>query len=121
MLPTGPSRFRPGGDDGIATVWGLAWLVVLLSLGWLAVMSAGVAAAQHHLDGAADLAALSGAARLQRGGDACAVARQIAAANTADLTDCRIEGNDLVVTVRGSVQLPFGLDGTMRAQARAGP
>jgi secretion/DNA translocation related TadE-like protein len=120
MLRPRPSRARRG-EAGVAAVWGLAWLVVCLSFGWLAVEAANVASVQHHLDGAADLAALSGAARLQRGGAACAVAEQIAEANTADLTECRIEGSDLVVTVHGWMRLPFGLDGTITAQARAGP
>ncbi len=105
----------------MATVWGLAWVVVCLTVGWLAVMSANIAATQHHLDGAADLAALSGTARLQKHGDACAVAEEIAGDNDAEMAGCTIEGNDVVVTVHGVVPLPFGLDGTITSQARAGP
>jgi secretion/DNA translocation related TadE-like protein len=108
-------------EQGLATVWGLAWLAVCLTVGWLSVVAAGIASTQHHLDAAADLAALSAAARLQRGGDACAVADQIAGDNAAEVSGCTIDGGDVVVTVHGVVPLPFGLDGAMTAEARAGP
>ncbi len=112
-------RFRS--DDGVATVWGMAWIAACSMIGWLAVMATVIMSAQHRLDGAADLAAVSGAARLQRGGDACVVAEDIAHANDAALAACRVDGSDLVVTVTHSVALPLGLDGAMTSTARAGP
>jgi len=108
-------------DQGFATVWGIAWIVFCLSLGWLALLAAAAVARQHHLDGAADLAALSGAAQLQRGGEACATARTIAADNDADVLSCTIDGDDLVLEVVDVVSLPVGLDVRIVAHARAGP
>lgn len=114
-----PDRTRR--DEGFATVWGIAWIVVCLTLGWLTLVVASAVARQHHLDGAADLAALSGAARLQRGGEACFAARTIATDNDADVLSCAIDGDDLVVEVTDVVNLPMGLDIRIVAQARAGP
>ncbi len=108
-------------DDGVATVWGLTWIFVTAMVGWLGVVAAAIMSAQHHLDGAADLSSLSGAARLQRGGDGCAVAAVIAQANEAALSRCRLEGSDVIVTLTGSIALPFGLDGSLTSAARAGP
>jgi secretion/DNA translocation related TadE-like protein len=116
-----PSGRATHDERGIATVWGVAWVVVCLTIGWLAVLATAVASAQHHLDGAADLAALSAAARLQRGGDACAVADAVAEDNSSQLADCELQGDDVVVRVRGRVTLPFGLSGDLTAAARAGP
>ncbi|MBA2773276.1 MAG: flp pilus-assembly TadE/G-like family protein [Nocardioidaceae bacterium] len=106
---------------GFATVWGIAWIVVCLSLGWLTLLVAAAVARQHHLDAAADLAALSGAAQLQRGGEACATARRIAGDNDADVLSCTINGDDLLLEVVDVVDLPAGLDIRIVAQARAGP
>jgi secretion/DNA translocation related TadE-like protein len=120
-MPLDPCASGARNDDGMATVWGLAWVAVCLSVGWLTVLATVVAAAQHSVDGAADLAALSAAGRLQRGGDACVTARRIAADNAVALTGCEIRQSDVVVTVQGTVSLPLGLDGKLTAKARAGP
>jgi len=97
------------------------WIFVLLSVGWLGVMATAVASRQHHLDGAADLASLSAAARLQRDGDPCALAAEIASANKVVVSSCQLEGSDVIVTVETSMSLPFGLDGELTSAARAGP
>lgn len=115
------AKARTRRDDGVATVWGVAWIFVTAMIGWLGVMAAAIMSAQHHLDGAADLSSLSGAARLQRGGDGCGVATAIAQANEAALSSCHREGSDVIVTLTGSIALPFGIDGTLTSTARAGP
>jgi secretion/DNA translocation related TadE-like protein len=119
------ARFNPEGrrrtDAGIATVWAVAWIFVCLMIGWLGQLVATVVSAQHHLDGAADLSALSGAAQLQRGQDGCAAATGIARANQATTSRCRVDGDDVVVTVGSVVSLPFGLQGRLTSTARAGP
>ncbi|MBA2561012.1 MAG: flp pilus-assembly TadE/G-like family protein [Propionibacteriales bacterium] len=121
MLLRGLDHRAARRDDGLATVWGVAWVAVCLTVGWLAVTATAIMSAQHHLDGAADLAAVSAAARLQSGGDACGVAERIAQANHAELAGCQVDGSDVVVSVAGSIVLPFGLDGGMTSMARAGP
>ncbi len=108
-------------EAGFATVWGLCWVVVCVCTTWLVLLAAMVVARQHRLDGAADLASLSGAARLQRGGDACALAERVARENHATLGRCRVERDDVVVEVRDDVELPFGFEGRLEATARAGP
>ncbi|MBA2559071.1 MAG: flp pilus-assembly TadE/G-like family protein, partial [Propionibacteriales bacterium] len=81
----------------------------------------GAVAAQHHLDGSADLASLAGAAALQQGRDGCAVARQTAADNGVHVVNCSLVAGDLVVAVEDTVPLPFGIDGILSSAARAGP
>lgn len=123
------SRSRPAtkrsarlAESGIATVWAVAWMLVCLCVGWVALLAAMITARQHHLDGAADLVSLSAAARLQRGGDACDLASKIAAANAVELSSCEVESrNDVIVSVRTSMALPFGVDGDLTATSRAGP
>lgn len=112
---------RRRSDSGVATVWGLGWLVVCLSIGWVCLLASAVVAAQHHLDAAADLASLGGAASLQTGADGCSAAQRAAGSNGVRLTACRIDGDDIVVTVEDKVALPFGLDGRLVSTARAGP
>lgn len=114
-----PDRARD--DCGFATVCGIAWIVVCLCLGWLTLVVAAAVARQHHLDGAVDLAALSGAASLQRGGEGCVAARAIAADNDAELLSCTTDGDDVVIEVADVLDLPMGLDVRIVAQARAGP
>lgn len=116
-----PRRAVARGDDGIATVWAVSWMFVCLSLAWLALLAAAVTGRQHHLDGSADLVAVSAAARLERGGDACAVAVSVAEANTVHLVACQVDGADVVVTVTDEMALPFGVDGSLMTTARAGP
>ena len=79
-----------------------------------------VVRAGHRARAAADLAALTGAARVRDGlpGEACAAAGQVARANGATLDGCRVAGE--VVELRARVAVPGRL-GAARADARAGP
>lgn len=106
---------------GMATVWAVCWMAVCLTVGWVGIGLAAAEAHQHHVDGAADLTAVSAAARLQRGGDACAAAVTVAEVNDVLLADCRLEAEDVVVTVREEVDLPFGIRRWVWGEARAGP
>jgi secretion/DNA translocation related TadE-like protein len=112
---------RAQGEGGLATVWAIAWIFVCLTVGWVGVVAAAVVAAQHRLDAAADLSVLSAAAELQRGRDACGAAATIASDNGADIARCRVDGDDVVVTVDRTVSLPFGVQGHLTSTARAGP
>ena len=70
---------------------------------------------------AADLAALAGAAALQRGDDGCAAAGSVAAANGARLAGCHTEGSDVVVRTVVDGPRWLGQPGDLEAEARAGP
>ncbi len=104
--------------------------VVLMALG-LAVVTLGVASAgagsglvaAHRAGSAADLSALAAATRGVNGEvSACGMARRLAEANNVQLHSCRLDGLDVVVTVRARVPVaaPGGPSG-VSATARAGP
>jgi len=78
-------------------------------------------ARQHHVDGAADLVALSAAARVQDGGNGCEAAAQFATSNRVTLLACDLDGDDVVVEVSTMLRLPFGIEGRLESRARAGP
>ena len=110
------------GERGVATMLAVAWIVVLSTVGSIAILAAAVAAAQHRLDGAADLAAVSAAQRSQSGtASACDAAAQVARANGVAVDTCQRDGVDIVVRLIDTISLPWGLDGALHASARAGP
>jgi secretion/DNA translocation related TadE-like protein len=114
-----PSRRRS--EAGIATIWGLAIIGILMLL---AAVSAGVVSligARHQAEAAADLAALAGAQAAIDGEDACDAARRIAAANGGALVDCDVEGE--IVEIRVQVDGPrlLGESWVLTGRARAGP
>jgi len=116
-----PETGRRSGEAGSATVWALAWMGLAGVVGWIGVLIAVVVAAQHHLDGSADLASLAGASALQSGRDACAAARKTATDNGVELRTCSVRSSDVLVTVKDGVSLPFGASGSLESAARAGP
>jgi secretion/DNA translocation related TadE-like protein len=117
-----PPRSRTSDEDGVATVLALVWMMAIVTVAWVATLAAVIAARQHHLDGAADLAALSAARVAQSSpSDGCATAARIAQSNGVSLLSCRRDGSDVVVTVGDAVDLPWNVDGAMTATARAGP
>jgi secretion/DNA translocation related TadE-like protein len=109
-------------EHGVATVLAIGWIVVLMTVGWVGMLAAAVAAAQHHADGAADLAALSAARAVPSGGDGgCVAAARIARANAVTLSRCQPDGLDVLVIVSDDVDLPWDIGGEITATARAGP
>jgi secretion/DNA translocation related TadE-like protein len=92
-------------------------LLVTAALGVVAA----IIVAHRRAQSAADLAALAGAAALQRAGDACDEAGAVAAANGAQLSACQAAGQDVVVTVRVDGPHWLGQHGSLSAMARAGP
>lgn len=112
---------RRAGEAGFATVWAVGWIAVLLSLTWTILLLAVAVARQHHLDGAADLVALSAARTVQDGGDGCVEADRMARINHVTLAQCVREGEDVVVQVVDSVTLPVGWTVRLEGRARAGP
>jgi secretion/DNA translocation related TadE-like protein len=117
MVDRGDAR----SERGFATVWALSWMAVCLTLGEVSLLAAAAVAAQHHLDGSADLAALAAAARLQSGGDPCSAAGATANDNAVELIACRHTGPDVEVTMATTLRLPAGIAVRLRSVARAGP
>ncbi|MGX7676766.1 Rv3654c family TadE-like protein [Plantactinospora sp. DSM 117369] len=117
-----PVPYGGGSDRGSATLWLLAMglVLVVFSLGAAAIGAARVA--RHQARVAADLGALAGAVYALDGPDrACARAAVIAAANSARITDCTLDGFDLQVTAEVTVEPLPGMTRAARATARAGP
>lgn len=97
-------------------------IAVLLSI-TMGVVAVGTAvAARHRAQAAADLAALAAAGRVATGRQAaCAWAASVARAMRTDVSDCRVDALDVVVSVETRIDLGrFGI-GTAGAIARAGP
>ncbi|MEV5570488.1 Rv3654c family TadE-like protein [Spirillospora sp. NPDC052269] len=117
-------RGRGGGvDRGAGTVWVLAFLGVIWSVGVAAMVVGGVRGARHRVEAAADLGALAGAGRVSEGeGAACRVAREVAADSGGRVASCVVRGRIVEVSVDGVVRLPFGMrEVRVVARARAGP
>jgi secretion/DNA translocation related TadE-like protein len=106
---------------GSATVHA-AWLVGLLTtVALLATAVGSVLVGQRRAAAAADLAALAGAAAVQRGTAGCESAADIAGRNEARLVSCEIVGDVLTVQVSTEVRSVFRSSFELRARARAGP
>lgn len=110
---TFPSRtLSLGNDNGYATVTSVGIIAAVTSLLLVVAAVGAQVIARHEAQVAADMAAIAGAWAHATGEDACAVAGEIAAANDAQLDNCREEDRDVIVTasVRGK-----------EASAKAGP
>ncbi|WP_238421705.1 Rv3654c family TadE-like protein [Gordonia sp. 'Campus'] len=118
---------RPGllaDESGNATILGAFGIAALAAVLVLVIYVGGAVLARHRAQSAADLAALAAAIEHAGGGaDPCRNARDLAGMQRppAELVGCRIDGEDVVVTVRIPVDLGgFGIRAAT-AQARAGP
>lgn len=119
---------RCGSDRGYATIASAGIIAAVVALALVVASAVSRTADTHRAQVAADLAAVAGATALHTGqgvgqgaggggggaggGDACAVARETARLNGAELADCSITGAD--VTVAAVV-------GGAEAAAKAGP
>lgn len=119
------ARLRPAdatsGDRGSGALWLLVISLVVLFAGAVTSVRALAALARHRAESAADFAALAGAIHAVEGDSAaCGAARSIAAANSAELSTCTVNG--AVVTVTVSCSLTGGPSRwRAHAVARAGP
>jgi secretion/DNA translocation related TadE-like protein len=99
---------------------GVAAALVVSAMAFTAVGQA--SAARHRAQGAADAAALAGAAKVLFGeGEACAAAQAMAERSATEFERCEV--NDLEVTVYVN-ETPTGIPATLgpaRAVSRAGP
>lgn len=108
-------------ERGSASMLVVSLIGVILLLGMAAAFMTAGAAAHRRAQAGADLAALAGAVALQRGDDACAAAGQVAGSNTAEVTSCVVEGEDVVLEVRVASPEFLGHDFEIHGRARAGP
>ncbi len=108
-------------ERGAATVLVVAMAAVVLVVGCAVAGATGLVVAHRRAQAAADLAALAAAGALQRGGDPCGAAADLAGRNDARLVTCEVRGADLVVrvTVAGPDPGPWPVD--LVGTARAGP
>ena len=109
-------------DRGAATVFVLAFGLILVAAG-LAGASIGTArVARHQAHHAADLGALAGAAEAIYGEPAaCARAGRFVEANGARMTRCTVDGLEIVVEAEVAVHILPGMLRHAAAKARAGP
>lgn len=117
------SRLPTQRERGSATVWVLVLAAVLGLVAVAAVLAGAAVVARHRAGSAADLAALAAAGRAVIGdASACSAADDVAQANAAELTGCRIgAGSVVAVEVRVPVRLgPLGVHAAV-GRARAGP
>jgi secretion/DNA translocation related TadE-like protein len=99
----------------------LAWLAVLAVIGVVGLLVTLVAAAQHQVESAADLAAVSAATHVADGQSvACAAAARVAGSMHARVTSCRVDGFDVTVELVSTIEIPSRTL-SLRASARAGP
>ena len=112
-------------DRGSASIWVLACCALLMAVAAAAVVRELAVLARHHVESAADLAALAAAQRIGLGPAPCARAGVIARRNGAHLLSCRVrlaaDGRSGVATVTVVVEVRFPLVGAraVRASARA--
>jgi secretion/DNA translocation related TadE-like protein len=115
-------------EHGSATVLGLVLVCVLTTVALVSVVVAGVLVGQRRAAAAADLAALAAAEVLGRGAattsgalDACGQASRVSEANAATMTDCLVQGSEVLVEVTVEVPTFFGAGLSTSGRARAGP
>ncbi len=120
--PTGSRRRNPDGDRGSATVLAAAMVAVVLCVLGAGADVGSVLVARHRSQAAADLAAVSAAARLPAGPEAaCERAAWVARRMRAEGLHCAVSGLDVVVTVDVALRLPRLRGRSAHAAARAGP
>lgn len=123
-----PARPVRRGEEGSATVQVLVLLAVVTAVAVAGSMVGGLLVGQRRAASAADLAALAAAAALGPGAGpavggaaACREAGRVGAANRARVTDCLVQGQEVVVAVVVDVPGLLGRSWQVPGRARAGP
>lgn len=112
---------RPGGERGSVTLVVVGCAGVLLLLGAALGVAAALVRAHRDAQAAADLAALAAAGAVGWGHDPCAAAADVASANRARVTSCRVSGREARVRVEVTGPHWLGLRADLAGGARAGP
>lgn len=114
-------RRRAGGERGAGSVLVIAATMVVVAVLLAVTTLASGYQARHHAAAAADLSALAGAERLRAtGAEPCGAARQVSAANGAELRDCAVDGWEVEVVVEVESAGPLRWLPDPRRRARAG-
>ncbi|BCI55536.1 hypothetical protein NIIDNTM18_48140 [Mycolicibacterium litorale] len=109
-------------ERGAASITAVAALAVLIAVtgGLMHVGSAVIA--RHRAQAAADLGALAAAGRIASGAEtACRKATTVAESMGTSLTDCTVDGLEVVVHVEAAIGLAGWRFGPAHAAARGGP
>ena len=109
-------------ERGSGTLLALTSALVLLGAGLCCALWAAVSTGHHRVAAAADLSAISAAQALQSGSeDPCSTAARIAGEHHAEILDCQVDAETVVVVA--AVRLRLGALGSpyVRSTARAGP
>jgi secretion/DNA translocation related TadE-like protein len=110
------------GDRGMATVWAAGAVAVLMSLAVFGLHLGTALVARHHVESAADLAALAGAGMAVAGERyACAQARRVTDRMRVQMSSCRTQRWDVLVEVATRPAGWPGVLGAATGRARAGP
>ncbi|WP_305093696.1 Rv3654c family TadE-like protein [Prescottella sp. R16] len=108
-------------ESGGATVFACFALAGLVAVTAILLHLGGAVAARHRAQSAADLGALAAAHALADGAEACVAATSVVSRMRAQVSECVVEGWDVLVTAEAPAGVAaFGL-GPARAIARAGP
>jgi secretion/DNA translocation related TadE-like protein len=106
----------------VATVWAAGAVAVLMSMAVFGLHLGTAMVARHHVESAADLAALAGAGMAVAGERyACTQARRVTDRMRVQLSSCRTQGWDVLVEVATRPAGWLGDLGTATGRARAGP
>jgi secretion/DNA translocation related TadE-like protein len=106
----GLERERPGHDQhGSGTALVAGAVVVLMAVAAAVLVVGGYLVAAARARGAADLVALSAAARVAQWGDGCRTAADLARRNGVTLVRCAVRGDSLDFVVSVTVRQPAGL------------
>jgi secretion/DNA translocation related TadE-like protein len=98
----------------------VALAVLLLAMTAVVSVLGGLLVGSRKASAAADLAALAGAAALQRGEDPCRAATGTVRANQARIRSCQVRGQDVFVRATRDVAV-LGRTVRVPGSARAGP
>ncbi len=112
---------RRRSQRGSATVLVLAMMAVLVFVAAASAVVVAMVVVHRAAQSAADLAALAGAQAVAEGGDGCAKAALVAAANGARVADCLVTGRVIDVTVHVTGPHWLGQRADLVARSRAGP
>lgn len=114
------TRCPPRDEQGAAVVVAIGLVAVLVFVASLCLGTVAIVVDHRRVQAAADLAALAGAAELQRGGDPCAAASRIGLRHQVTVVGCLVDGSTVLVVT--SLSLPPVVGGhSVQARARAGP
>lgn len=116
----GGARSAASGEDGSATLYAVAAMVMVTAVAVGVSFLVTAAATRHRASGAADLAALAGAAASATGATQCAAAASIAMRNGAELTECVVTAGSVTVGVTVRAPRFFGIVLQIPGRARAG-